>query len=149
MWRCDRIHEFDDLMQDCFLIFHKICDKYPRVVEERHLFSLYRRAVVNQFHDRALYMKRKRVLHQDTSADVSDVFIGRIGEMTNAGYAAALLAEAPEDLKIALRLLTRFPKVLDNLPKIKHRENLNMKLRRALDLDPNFNFTDGMKDLFS
>lgn len=148
-WRLDRIHEFEDQVQDALLIFMKIRDRYPRVVEERHFMALYKRALANKYHDQALYMKRKRVVHQDTSQDVSELYTGRIGELTHGGYAAALLAEAPEELKLALKLLAENPDALRSLPRSKHRQNLNMKIRTALGLDENFDFMSQMKELFS
>ncbi len=148
-WRCDALHEFDDLMQDAFLVFLKICDKYPRVIEERHFVALYKRAITNQFHDRALYMKRKRVLHQDTAQDVSELYTGRIGELTNGGYAAALLNEAPEELKLALEVFIKNPEALRTPAKAKERQNLNSKLRKALGLGEGYDFVGELKALFS
>lgn len=130
-WRCDRIHEIEDLEQDAHLIFIKISTKYPRVVEERHFMGLFKVALANNFHDRALYMKRKRVLEQDTSQDVSELYTGRIGELSNGGYVGALLAEAPEELQIALQLIANNPEMLKT-PRHAKRENLNAKIRRVL-----------------
>ena len=148
-WRCDRIHEADDLLQDAFLIFDKIRTKYPRVVDKRHFMALYKRAIINRTHDMSLYVKRKREIHQDTTLDVSDLYAGNIGELTNAGYANALLAEAPEELRIALRLLQTNPEVLRGLPKTKERLNLNEKLRRLLNLPDDFDFSLELKQLFT
>src|SRR5687768_14833046 len=66
-WRCDHLHSREDLLQDAYLIFMKIRDMYPRVVEEKNFMALYRTALSNKMNDRALYVKRKREVHQDTS----------------------------------------------------------------------------------
>lgn len=147
-WRCDHIHTFDDLLQDYWIIFNKISERYPRVVDEKHFMALYVRAVTNQMHDRSLYTKRKREIHQETSEDVSDLYTGRIGELTNAGYASLLLNEAPEELKIALRLIEHHPRVLRRKsPRGTGRENMNMRLRRILGVD--FDFVGTMKTLLA
>ncbi len=147
-WRCDRIHAFEDLLQDYWIIFNKICERYPRVVDEKHFMALYVRAVSNQMNDRSLYTKRKREIHQDTVEDVSDLYTGRIGEVSNAGYATLLLDEAPEELKIALRLIEQCPRVLRmKAPRGTGRENLNMRLRRILGID--FDFAGSLKNLLA
>lgn len=109
--------------------------------------SLYKRSVSNWFNDRSLYMKRKRLIHQDTSRDVSELYTGRIGEQSNGGYVAALLAEQPEELKLALNLIVNNPEVLTKTPKGLKRENLNRRLERVLGID--FDFTGTMRRIFS
>ena len=108
LWRCDRIHELDDLVQDAYLTFLKICKKYPRVIRQAHFMTLYRTAMSNEMHDRARYVRRKRELHEDTSVDAADL-PGRIGEVSNDGYIAVLLEQAPEPLREALICLAQNP----------------------------------------
>ena len=88
-------------------------------------------------HDHARYMQRKRVLHEDTSEDVSDLYADCVGELTNGGYIGCLLSKAPLDLKRALDLVTKEPHHLNDAPS-KPRENLNMKIRRVLGSDIKF-----------
>src|SRR6266704_173488 len=90
-WRADSIHGFDDLMQDAYLLFVKVSERYPRVMEPRHFMALYKTSLRNSMHDHARYMQRKRVLHEDTSEDVSDLYADRIGDLTNGGYISSLL----------------------------------------------------------
>lgn len=130
-WRCDRIHDFDDLLQDAYLTFLKICKKYPQVIRQAHFMTLYRTAMHNEMHDRARYMRRKRELHEDTSVDASDL-PGRIGEVSNDGYITVLLEQAPEQLRDALTCIAQNPPALYEAG---HRENLNMRLRRVLGYD--------------
>ena len=129
-WRADAIHSFDDLLQDSYLTFLKICNRYPRVMSQAHFMTLYRRAMVNEMHDRARYMQRKRERHVDTSIDASDLGVGRIGDVGHDGYLALLLEQAPEDVRLALALIGQNPPALHRING--HRENLNMKLQRLL-----------------
>ncbi len=148
-WRCDRINGEEDLLQEAYLTFIKISEKYPNVVEPANFMSLYKRAVWNQMHDRARYLQRKRVLHAETSEDVSDLFEGRIGEVTNHGHLNLLLAEAPPELRQALLVIVNNPETLRDERRSKHRENLNMRLRRILGLDTAFDFASAIKALLS
>jgi hypothetical protein len=137
-WRADSIHGFDDLMQDAYLLFVKVSERYPRVMDPKHFMALYKTTLRNNMHDHARYMQRKRVLHEDTSEDVSDLYADRVGELTNGGYISSLLSKAPLDLKRALDLLTQNPPCLNDAPSKRRRENLNMKIRRVLNSDIKF-----------
>jgi hypothetical protein len=137
-WRCDSIHGFDDLMQDAYLLFVKVSERYPRVMEPKHFMALYKTTLRNSMHDHARYMQRKRVLHEDTSEDVSDLYADRVGELTNGGYISSLLSKAPLDLRRALDLVTNNPQCLNDGASKRHRENLNMQIRRVLNTDIKF-----------
>lgn len=145
-WRCDRVHDQDDLLQDAYLTFLKISRKYPRVMEQAHFMTLYRRALWNEMHDRARYVHRKRTVHLDTSIDATELCALRIGEMTNEGYLNLLIEQAPEELKLALECLGQNPPELHQ--QNGHRENLNMKLRRVLHCQ-GYDFTNGMRSLLT
>lgn len=146
-WRCDRIHELKDLEQDAYLIFIKIAERYPRVSEQKHFMALYRSALSNHIHDMSRYMRRKRLVHEETHQEATELCVAQPGEVTNAGYLNALLNEAPEELKLALVLMETEPEKL----RVKlrgQRENLNMKLRRILGVEA-FDFTGALKSLLS
>src|SRR5882672_8340347 len=137
-WRCDRIHELADLMQDAFLTFLKIEAYYPRVVEPQHFMALFKVAMQNALWDHARYMQKKSSATVDIDKDAAEYGAGRIGELTNSGYLHALVAEAPDEVKFALALLSseqsdEFWAETPRAPyqKLKARENLNMRLNRA------------------
>lgn len=135
-WRCDPVHELDDLLQDAHIVFLKIKDRYPSVCAPQHFMALYKRALSNSIHDHARYMRRKRELHVETALDVSEAYADTIGEHANGGYLAALLNTAPEEVRDAIIVLA----TSQDEPKVKRRglqprENRNMKLRRVLGFD--------------
>jgi hypothetical protein len=147
-WRCDRIYEFDDLMQEAYLIFLRISEKYPHVVEPRHFMGLYKIALANWFHDQAAYMKRKNTQHVDLNADALELCLGQTGELRHAGLLSILLDEAPQELRLALALLAEHPETLRSTANHKgHRENLNMKLRRILGLSGTFDLKAALTEL--
>ena len=143
-WRCDSIHGFDDLMQDAYLLFVKVSTSYPRVMDPKHFMALYKTTLKNSMHDHARYMQRKRILHEDTSQDVSDLYADRVGELTNGGYISSLLSGAPLDLRRALELVMRNPPCLRDTPR---RETLNMTIKRVL--STNMNFDIALKSLLT
>ena len=147
-WRCDRIYEFDDLMQEAYLIFLRITEKYPRVVEPKNFMGLYKMALSNWFHDRAAYMKRKNVSHVDVGVDPLELCLGQSGELRHNGELAILLSEAPQELRLALSLIAGNPEALKAFqPRGQPRENLNMKLRRILGLSEKFDLRAALTEL--
>jgi hypothetical protein len=134
-WRVDGIHDVDDLLNDAYLIFMKIKQKYPQVVDKPCFMGLYKRAITNWMHDHSRYVRRKRAVHDETSVDAADLFVGRIGEVSSDGYLMALLAEAPPEVRAALHILVTNPEVLRSRSHNGRRENLNAKLRRILGMD--------------
>lgn len=144
-WRCDKIYDFEDLIQEGYLIFMKLVAKYPRVTEPQNFMALYKTAFTNFIHDKAAYMQRKRCCHDELPHDVSELW-NVLGETTNAGYLTAILAEAPEELRLALDLIAENPDSLKHQPR-GPRENLNMKLRRILALEDTFDLKSALMEL--
>jgi hypothetical protein len=59
MWRVSSSYELSDLMQDGFLIWHRVCVKYPNVTVQKHRMGLFKTAFTNHIHD--LSKKRTRL----------------------------------------------------------------------------------------
>ena len=145
-WRCDRIYGFDDLLQEAYLVFLKITEKYPRVNNPQNFMGLYKMALANWFHDRAAYMKRKNTIHADLSVDPTELLTS-VCEWHTDGI-RLLLDEAPHELKLALALIVDHPEAIRSLPdRKKPRENLNMKLRRILGLSETFDLKASLTEL--
>jgi hypothetical protein len=145
-WRCDRIYDFEDLMQEAHLIFLRISDKYPRIIEPKHFMGLYKVALSNWFHDRASYMKRHGQA-VDLGIDPMELCMGHTGE-GHTGLLNLLLEEAPQELRLALTLLAENPEALrTDTKQAGQRENLNMKLRRILGLSAAFDLKALLTDL--
>jgi hypothetical protein len=135
IWRVDHIHDFDDLLQEAYLTFQRVSYTYPRVVDEKHFMALFKRAMINKMHDRSCAKRRKEKVEAPLSQEVADFFTRRIGEVTNAGYMAALLDEMPEELKLALNIIiSRDTPFRKNNQQITQREGLGTALVRMLKL---------------
>jgi hypothetical protein len=145
-WRIDRIYDFDDLMQEAYLIFMRISEKYPRVVEPKNFMGLFKVAFANWFHDRAKdALRGRRGTLQIIDSDPTEL-LGKIGECHPDGI-NILLSEAPQELRLALALLAEYPDSIRAENPDGERENLNMKLRRILGLDEKFDLRAALTDL--
>lgn len=144
-WRCEHIHDFDDLLQDAYLTFRRVKAAYPEITEPKHFMALYKAALNNEIIDRARFKRNKSqsevVLDDDLLQFISD----SVGSYSNEGYLRALLDEMPPETKLFLKAMnddktlklirkkhrrSRLARMLD-LPK---RENFNATLRRVLKL---------------
>lgn len=142
-WRCDRVFEPEDLLSEAYIIFAKVAEHYPRVVEQRHFFSLFKTALRNYLHDQARYMQRKRLAIEDTAEDPSEV--DQIGALNNDGFVRAKINSVPE-LKAAYAIIEQNPRGLRRVFAGKH-ENLNMKLRRLTGTE--YDFMNGFREALS
>jgi len=140
-WRVDRMYDHADLMQEAWLVFNYVENAYPRCNDPGHFMALFKRAMINKMHDRSCRVKRRKETAEDpVSCDIYEVLSGRIGETTNGGYLAALLNEAPEELKLIIAKLAQAD--FDETPnkgKLKPRENLSMQVRKLLNKNGVYN----------
>src|ERR1700719_3358547 len=58
-WRYESIYEFNDLMNDAYLIFRHVKASYPLITESSHLMALFKTAMLNDLVDKAKYKSRK------------------------------------------------------------------------------------------
>lgn len=155
-WRAEAIHGEDDLLQDCWLIFHKIKTNYPRIIKPADFLKVYKQSVRNAMHDHSRKVQFKRnCLAEVYDQEASSPLVERIvGEVTNNGLLVAAINECPE-LKQALELYAEDPERLHvedwrySTVVVRRRENRNAKLKRLLDLDHDFDFTGRLKDLLT
>ena len=148
-WRCDAAEDQDDLLQDAWLVFDRVATSYPRVVDPAHFFVLYERSLTNKFHDKSCRKTRRGKYHADLPSDVNDFFIEKAGEVTNGGYVNALIAEAPEEVKLALLHLTKPEDRPKKRARMSIRENLSSRLRRTYGLAPDVDAVSNLKRHFA
>lgn len=138
-WRCDVIHGIDDLMQDAYLLFVKVSERYPRVITQQAFMKLYKASLRNMLHDHA----RRMMINPIDRVDIE--LLEAIGDTTNLGEVICELADLPPPIVEALKLLATKPELL--LEGGKQRENLNKKLRRLLNFGSGFEFTRSLRTL--
>jgi hypothetical protein len=137
-WRVSHYYEFEDLVQDSFIVWKRICDRYPDVKETKHRMALFKTAFRNHIHD----LSKKRTKYIECCMLESDL-----------GTAVNVLREevdGSQDPNIGL-LVSQLPEKLQTLlsrlysEKRKHpyrrrldgtRETINERLCRLAGLDP-------------
>lgn len=117
-WRYESLHSVDDLMQDAYLVFLKVSDAYPRVVQPAHFMSLYKTSLTNALTDKAREYSRKLDLIDETVVvdDDSNPDLNQCKMISyNDGQFYALINNGPPELK----MLLDFIKVDENLVKMR------------------------------
>lgn len=145
MWRFDKADDFEDVMQEAYLVFMKVERAYPAVNNAAHFFALYKTALFRFFHDKT---RRLQKTVEAQSMDDLGYDLPHESHLPNLGHLAVILEEMPDEMKIVLRALTsgRVRLKLDRpAKKPRQRENHNMRLRRRFSLSS----TDPVGDLKS
>lgn len=112
-WRVEQSMERRDCLQEAWLVFAKIAERYPDV-EAPHFFALYRTAWTRRFDDLSTRDSRVRsheiVRGRYADAD-REMTIGpeHIGELSNAGELLVALRQAPREVRMVLELVLRAP----------------------------------------
>ncbi len=151
MWRCegyDLEDKFRDLMQDAYIVFRHVLASYPLITEPSHIMSLFQRAMINEFHDKAKYKQRKQGAEISLESMIGEdlKLIDSLGENNNEGYLRIILSELPPEVRMVLDAfndeeklaLLRQPRVQSRLAKSLglplKRETFNDTLWRILKL---------------
>lgn len=131
-WRVDRLHDEDDLLQEAWITFNYVANAYPREMDPDKFLALFKRAMINKMHDRSCRVKRRKNSPEGAiSCDITEVLAGRIGETSNNGYVAAVMNEAPEELKLVLSM-TIDGKLEPKHRSLRDRKSLSMRMRDFL-----------------
>lgn len=104
-WKLESTHDYQDCMQEAWMVFNKVSQRYPDV-EPRHLMALYKssltRHVINLAHT------AEQVRRQGTALDATHT-TQMVGETDNAGYLKRLCSQAPQEVKMVLSLFLSAP----------------------------------------
>lgn len=134
MWRFDKADDFEDVMQEAFLVFMKVERAYPVVNNAAHFFALYKTALHRFFHDKTRLLQRTV---ETSSTEELGYELPHQSNMPNLGHLALILEEMPDEMKTVLGALTsgRVRLKLDRpAKKLRQRENHNMRLKRRFSL---------------
>lgn len=126
LWRVDPLHDFDDLMQDAYLVFLRVKAAYPRVTEPQHFMSLYKVAMLNELTNKTRV--KQRTPEMVGFDDVSDHII----TFNHTGELQVAMNCLPVEVKEALSKIDNPDKLRSRNGQV--RENLNAILRRVAKL---------------
>lgn len=151
-WKLDPTLDFDDLMQDAYLIFRRVLCSYPWVTDASNIMALFKIAMKNEFIDGAKQWTKKRraEISIETILSVTDSddykLLDTLGEENNEGLLRVIINEWPPEMRAALAVLTsdekmailRQPQVQTELAKMAgiepEKETLNEAICRIIRL---------------
>lgn len=160
-FRVERSMTREDYMQEAYLVFLRVRDKYAaEVTEPAHMMALFKRAWFNELNDLA---NRDTALRALVSAEQSQPDGGAVnlveetvGELRNEGELAVLLAQAPREVSMVLNLfLSASPEMLQRCLKDWNGKDRRCKaggsatINRLLGLDPDIDVMQRVEDYFT
>lgn len=157
-WKVAASQTHDDLTQDAYLVYMKVCAKYPDVREAPHLMALFKTAWFRHFTDLANADTKNRVLTHFRDAgedDAGDAF-EPAGDSDNDGALGVALRQAPAEVAAVLNLFLSAPQeILDMVmeswggPDRRKRANGCARLNRMLGLPPDLDALQAVHDYLS
>ena len=151
VWRTEPEYDFDDLMQECYLVFMLVDDHYPLVVEAPHFMALFKKCVFNRIHDlanrRTLRGEIPGRFHYGDARDIDDELEITTDSTPSLDDHARLvewkifLTELPESVRRVVVALVddRPPVYMRDMEGI--RETRSQYLCRLSGLDPQFDLS--------
>ena len=128
-WRTQTIYDEEDLLQEAYLVFMKVRDKYPRVVDPPLFMRMYQTALWHHFMDNGRKLK-KDILTTRKAMEEAKLFMPDMIAFNDGPLAIALAQGPPE-----LRLLLDFINDDSNLEKLRapQRNRVSAKPRKNID----------------
>lgn len=110
-WKTEGSQQWDDLMQEAYLVFLRCVERYPDVEEAPHFMALYKRAWANEMTDLANKdtALRQEVPFPTTIVDGDVIELEVMGEHYHDGNLATLLRQAPKEVLMVLNLFLNAP----------------------------------------
>lgn len=112
-WRVEAMMEWQDVMQEAYIVFMRVSAKYPVMDTPQHFMALYKRAWVNHVTDLSNEATKLRALVGEDPAepDLGAVSMA-IGDTDNDGVLGVKLRQAPDDVRKVLHLMLSAPQEL-------------------------------------
>lgn len=141
-WRVSSWYDLDDLVQDGFVQYNRIVNKYPHITARAHLMGLFQRTYINHIHD--LAKRRSRLIEYPESSLIRDGEQGSPFDIPDLP-ASDLLAKAPEVVHRLLAVVQteegrRALRALYRVRSGGTRETVNQRLARLTGLPDSTDF---------
>lgn len=147
-WRAQAWYDHEDLMQEAHIVFMRVRDKYPHVVEAPLFMKMYQTALWRHIMDSGRKLK-KDILATRKAMEEVKLFMPHMVDFNNGPLNIALAEGPPE-----LRLLMEFMNNDSNLEKLrapqrnrvsaKPRQNIDQRLSSLLGI-PYFPFRESLR----
>lgn len=115
-WRVADTMQWEDVMQEAYLVFMRCSNRYPVTDTPQHFMALYKRAWINHMNDLSNgSSNQKTEISDQVMTDDGPSTIDQVGSLDNDGYLRVLVNEAPEEVRMVLALLVNAPQELIDL----------------------------------
>ena len=118
LWKVDRLHTRDDLMQESYLVFVRCASKYPVIDTPQHFMALFKMAWSRHLIDLA---KKTTKVRGEVSENQFDADEGAEwhretpGDLDNEGILRTMIRQAPREVVMVLNLFLTAPAELIEL----------------------------------
>lgn len=129
-----------DLLQDAYIVFQRVKDRYPRVIHPPHFMALYKRSLLNEFIDKSTQNIARKGAFIDMDCEVQELAESLPCNLAEDGAMCALLASAPPEVRLLLSVFANE----DHLQELRKpsrtgrglpRPSLNQRIKRILGLE--------------
>lgn len=110
-WRVERSMEFEDVMQEAYIVFLRCASKYPDVETPQHFMALYKMAWANELIELAKEDTKLRAMVSSTpiTPEGEEHQLEPVGELYHDGHLSLLLSQAPKEVLMVLNLFLSAP----------------------------------------
>lgn len=154
-WRLQATMEWDDVMQEAYLVFLRCSNKYPGLQEAKHFMALFKQAWIRQVTDLAYLDSRHRVSSTSTEIAEDGYIQEQVGELDNDGQLSILMRQAPSEVRMVINLFLNAPQeIVDALLSgwtgrdKRCRNGGSARINKALGLDPQMDVLGLVEDYF-
>lgn len=114
LWRVQRTHTREDMMQEAYIVFMRCAGKYPIIGTPQHFMALFKRAWGNHITDLSVKDSAHKATFADQPIANDGVFSSfePMGDLDNMGYLKLMVEQAPNEVLMVLNLFLNAPKEL-------------------------------------
>lgn len=108
-WKLQPSYDVQDGMQEAYIVFLRLQQKYHGIDTPQHFMALYKTALSNRVTDLAAEVTKHRLqsLTQDDECD--EPVVEAVGATDNDGALRVAIEQAPNDVKLVLALMLSAP----------------------------------------
>lgn len=116
-WRIQRTHTREDAMQEAWVVFLRVAEKYPDISEPQHFMALFKTAWANNITDLSHKATANRLELSLGSAEDEDMptVPDTAGSLDNDGLLRIMVRQAPQEVLMVLNLFLSAPQELLDL----------------------------------
>ena len=110
-WRLEATMEYEDVLQEAYVVFLHVAKTYPDIKEAKHFMALFRTAWTNRVTDLSLQdsKRRENEAGYDDGDQPGEYTRDVLGELDNAGALTVAIKQAPEEIRRVLSLFLNAP----------------------------------------